>query len=110
MGKICKPASVLVPRLMKVESFATVHQLVTTVEGLLNDDVDVISAVKHVFPPGSMTGAPKLRSVRILADLEQTPRGLYSGILGYISLHNAVDFNVVIRTAIFHKNSSLFLI
>lgn len=87
---------------MQVETYETVHQLVSTVQGILKDQVDVVQVIKATFPPGSMTGAPKLRSVQLLQQLEpEEPRGIYSGILGWISLDaKEADFAVVIRTLI----------
>lgn len=72
----------------------------TTVTGMLETGVDEIQAVKRCFPPGSMTGAPKLRSVEIIEDLEAKPRGIYSGALGYMSIDGTVDLSVVIRTIV----------
>ncbi len=94
---------------MKIESYASVHQLVTTVQGELKDGVGVVEALARSFPPGSMTGAPKKRSVELLRKIESVDRegkqgksgkrGVYSGILGWIGLDGAADFSVVIRTA-----------
>jgi len=108
LTQICQPNTVQVPYLMRVESYETVHQLVTTVRGQLREGLDCVKAIKGCFPPGSMTGAPKLRSVQLLDELEQhKPRGVYSGCLGYISLQDGSgqkkgtsQFSVVIRTAI----------
>lgn len=98
---ISEPESVHVPNLFNVESYATVHQLVTTVKGKLKQELGSVDAVRYSFPPGSMTGAPKRRTVSILEDLEQIPRGAYSGALGFISVAgSAAEFNVVIRTAV----------
>ncbi|RKP10533.1 ADC synthase, partial [Thamnocephalis sphaerospora] len=109
LARICPPHSVRVPHLMAIETYETVHQMVTTVDGLLHDTVDATQALKGCFPPaGSMTGAPKLRSVQLLEHLEDhRPRGIYSGCLGYLSVNGAADFNVVIRTAaITHRQSN----
>jgi len=74
--------------------------LVSTVSGRLRPDVDPIDCVTACFPAGSMTGAPKLRAMRIIEALERAPRGVYSGALGYFGLRGAVNLNVVIRTAV----------
>ncbi|KAM0792931.1 hypothetical protein ACM66B_002690 [Microbotryomycetes sp. NB124-2] len=97
----CEVDSVRVPNLMVVESYETVHQLVTSVVGTLKRGVGPVQAVEQAFPPGSMTGAPKLRSLKILHELEDSePRGVYSGAFGYIAFDCTTDLSVVIRTLI----------
>ncbi|ORX45887.1 ADC synthase, partial [Hesseltinella vesiculosa] len=105
LAQVCEPTSVQVPKLMYVETYEKVHHLVSTVRGTLRPNVHSVDALKKCFPPGSMTGAPKLRSVQLLDELEQHQRrGAYSGCLGFISLSGDIDFNVIIRTAVVTNN------
>jgi para-aminobenzoate synthetase len=99
LGRVCRPGTVTVPTLFGVRSFARVHQMVSTVRGELRDGLGAIDAIEAAFPPGSMTGAPKLRSMALLEALEGAPRGLYSGAIGYLSLCSDADLSVVIRAA-----------
>ncbi len=87
-----------VPSLMEVESYASVHQLVSTVRGKLRDDVSTMGALRALFPAGSMTGAPKLRTMEIIGEVEATPRGLYAGAFGWICADGRADLGVVIRS------------
>ncbi|KAI8977481.1 ADC synthase [Mycotypha africana] len=101
LAQVCEPSSVYVPKLMHIETYEKVHHLVSTIRGTLYPHVHSVKAIQTCFPPGSMTGAPKLRSVQLLDELEDGQRrGVYSGCLGYFSLNGSMDFNVVIRTAV----------
>ena len=100
MSRVCKTGSVHVSKLMDIESFATVHQMVSTIRGTLSDSYNSIDLLRASFPGGSMTGAPKIRTMEILEELEENvERGAYSGSLGYLSVNGCMDMNIMIRSA-----------
>jgi para-aminobenzoate synthetase len=98
VAMVGEPGTVEVPVLMDVESYASVHQLVSTVRGRLREDVSTVEALRALFPAGSMTGAPKLRTMQIIDAVEDTPRGVYAGAFGWIAADGRADLGVVIRS------------
>jgi para-aminobenzoate synthetase component 1 len=100
IGKNCQTGSVAVPKLCALESFATVHHLVSTVTGRLAEGRDAIDLLRGCFPGGSITGAPKLRAMQIIEELEPQRRSVYCGAIGYVGFDGNMDTNIAIRTAL----------
>ena len=98
LGRICVPGSVVVDELMAVESYAHVHHIVSNVCGELRAEVTPAQAIRAVFPGGTITGAPKVRTMQIIAELEGCARGAYTGALGYLNHNGDTDLNILIRT------------
>jgi aminodeoxychorismate synthase component I len=105
-GRVCASDSVMVEKLFEVESYATVHQLVSTLTGQLKPGESATSALAACFPAGSMTGAPKIRAVEILKELEGAPRDIYSGAFGYLGFDGSADFGMTIRTLVFEGSTA----
>jgi len=98
LSRVCRPGTVRVPELFAIEHYATVHHMVSTVVGELAPEHDGVDLLRAAFPGGSITGAPKVRAMQIIAELEPTARGAYCGAIGYVSVTGALDTSIVIRT------------
>ncbi|NSW89571.1 MAG: aminodeoxychorismate synthase component I [Firmicutes bacterium] len=108
LGKVSKIGTVKVTELFHLEEYATVYHLVSTIQGEMREDCDVIDCIMAAFPGGSITGAPKIRAMEIIDELEPTQRNVYTGSIGYIGLNGDIDLNIVIRTIICKDNKSYF--
>ena len=102
LGRICTPGSVRVDEYMTLESYAHVHHIVSNVSGRVRDDVTPGGAIRAVFPGGTITGCPKVRCMEIISELEQRPRGAYTGAMGYLGRDGRLDLNILIRTLVQH--------
>jgi len=108
LSRVCAPGSVRVSELFSLEHYATVHHLVSTVVGDLSPGTDAIDLLRAAFPGGSITGAPKLRAMEIIAELEPSRRGVYCGSIGYWSVTGELDTNIAIRTAVLQDGCVYF--
>lgn len=109
LSTVSDPASVRVPVLMGVESYSTVHQLVSTVSSRLSEGISAVAAARACFPGGSMTGAPKPSTMQIIEGLEGRARGVYSGVLGFVSTDGSANLSIVIRTLVAHDEGTVTL-
>jgi para-aminobenzoate synthetase component 1 len=104
LGKFCYYGTVKVPEHAVIEKYATVFHSVSTVTGRVKKGTDVSDMIKAAFPGGSITGAPKIRAMEIIDELEPTARGIYTGSIGYIGIDSTIDLNIVIRTFVIKEN------
>lgn len=108
IGRICEYGSVRPTEFIIVETYSTVHHLVSTVAGKLKDGVDIVDCLKNCFPGGSITGAPKIRSMEVIEELEPTKRGIYTGSIGYVDFCGNADLSIVIRTIVIKDERAYF--
>lgn len=103
LNHVCQPGTVKVTEHFAVETYATVFHLVTTIVGRLEENLEAMDLIRAAFPGGSITGAPKIRAMEIIDELEHDRRGLYTGSMGFLSLDGSCDLNIVIRTAVYQN-------
>ena len=108
LSRVSKPGTVKADSVCRIESFETVFQMVSTIRSVLDDSNTSMDAIRACFPPGSMTGAPKIAAMKIVEELEDTKRGIYSGALGYLEYDGSCNLSVIIRTLILKGNSGYF--
>ena len=108
LGRVCDYATVKVAVMRTIEAYASVFQATSTIEGRLRGDCDQFDLLKATFPSGSVTGCPKIEAMKIIEELESSPRGLYTGVMGYISFSGDMDFNVMIRTMFLTRDQISF--
>lgn len=107
-SKVCKPHTVKVSELFKLEEYATVFHLVSTIEGELKDEISEVKFIRECFPGGSITGTPKIRAMEIIEELEMLKRNIYTGCIGYFDFRGNSDFNIAIRTIVKKDNKAYF--
>lgn len=105
LGRICVPGSVEVDEMMVLESYAHVHHIVSNIRGRLRKEITPGDTIRAVFPGGTITGCPKIRCMQIIRELEQRPRGAYTGSFGYLNRDGSLDLNILIRTMVMRGNS-----
>ncbi|GAB4065697.1 aminodeoxychorismate synthase component I [Ancylobacter sonchi] len=108
LSRVCRPGTVKVPRLCGLETYANVHHLVSVVTGTLEPGCDGLDLIAASFPGGSITGAPKIRAMEIIRELEGMPRGVYCGAIGYLGFDGSADLNIAIRTVTLEKGEARF--
>ena len=108
LGRVCEYGSVVVRDPLSIESFAQVHHLVATVEGRLRQNAGPVDVIRALFPGGSITGAPKIRAMEIIDELEPNRRSLYTGAIGYLSRGGSSGFNIAIRTILVEGDRASF--
>jgi para-aminobenzoate synthetase component 1 len=106
IGRVCKAGTVKVRAFPELETYSSVHHLVSTITGELVEGKNVVDVLKATFPGGSITGAPKIRAMEILDELEPVERGIYTGSIGYLGFNDCSDLNIVIRTIIVTGNKA----
>jgi para-aminobenzoate synthetase component 1 len=108
LGRVCEYGTVKVPDLLRAEEYATVFHLVATVTGQLPPDKTAVDLLQAAFPGGSISGAPKVRAMEIIDEMEPVRRGVYTGSVGYIDFNGDMDVNIVIRTFVIKNNTAYF--
>lgn len=108
LGRVCEIASIHVPERVALESYSNIHHLVATIRGTLRREADRIDLLRSCFPGGSITGAPKIRSMELIDELEPTDRGVYTGAIGYFGFDGTMDLNIAIRTCILKEGRAYF--
>ncbi|MDH3974493.1 MAG: aminodeoxychorismate synthase component I [Deltaproteobacteria bacterium] len=108
LGRVCKYGTIKADSLMDIESYANLHHMVSTVSGEINEGIGPVDCIKAAFPGGSITGAPKVRAMEIIHEIEQCPRWIYTGSIGYIGFDGSMDLNIAIRTAFIKEGKVYF--